>query len=81
MGQFVKAKYAWMVPTSNGVVEDDSADQPGTKPIYKIPVDEVEAFKAKWDFQDFKFIPLYSGVTELPSPEVKTRRKASENSS
>lgn len=80
MGEFIKAKYAWMIPTSNGVVLEDNPDAPGMRPIYRIPVDEVETFKAKWDFQDLVFMPLYSGVTPLPSPEVKTIRKKNERS-
>lgn len=80
MGEFIKAKYAWMIPTSNGVVLEDNPNAAGMLPIYQIPVEDVESFKDKWDIQDLKFIPLYGGVTQLPSPEVVTKRKKNERS-
>lgn len=80
MGEFIKAKYAWMIPTSNGVVLEDNPDTPGSLPIYQIPVEDVESFKARWDVQDFKFIPLYSNVVPIPAPVVETKRKKNERS-
>lgn len=80
MGEFVRSKYAWMIPTHDGVVLEDDPDAPGMRPIYQIPVDDVESFCTKWAAFGIDFVPLYSGITEHPSPVVQTYKKKNERS-
>lgn len=80
MGQFIAAKYAWMIPTRGGRVVTDNPREPGTLPIYKVPIEEADEFIERFSNGDFAFVPLYSDIIRYHCPPVETRKKKSEGS-
>lgn len=75
MGEFHRAKHAYMVLEVNGKVMEGDPEKPTIPSIYKVRVSQVDSFREKFNGAGANWVPVYSMLDWTDSVVVKDKEK------